>query len=77
MDVKPSSSIQHTPTDGCIYKDSKGRPVGLAGIVNRVTGAVEGPKRFPPQTPEDKSLMDMLFDRCFRHAEKYLQSKHR
>lgn len=75
MIVNKSSSTQHTAFDGRIYEDSKGRPVGLAGKVNTVKNTVEIPERFPPQTPEDKRHIDMLFNRCFSHAEKYLQSK--
>lgn len=75
MNVNKSSSTQHSAFDGRIYEDAKGRPVGLAGKVNRVNNTVDVPKRFPPQTPEDKRHMDMLFERCFSHAEKYLQSK--
>lgn len=70
-----ASSTQLTAADGRIYNDSKGRPVGLAGKVNRVTNTVNVPNKFPPQTPEDKRRMDMLFNKCFSHAEKYLQSK--
>lgn len=70
-----TSSTQHTAADGRIYKDSKGRSVGLAGKVNRVTNTVDVPERFPLQTPEDKRHMDTLFNRCPSQAEKYLQSK--
>ncbi|HAU5008731.1 hypothetical protein [Proteus mirabilis] len=75
MNVNQLLSTQHTATDGRIYNDSKGRPVGLAGIVNRVKNTVDVPKQFPLQTPEDKIIMDMLFNKCFSHTEKYLQSK--
>ncbi|WP_151260351.1 hypothetical protein [Pantoea ananatis] len=75
MNVNKSSSTQHTAADGRIYNDSKGRPVGLAGKVNRVTNTVDLPKQYPPQTPQDKRNMDMLFNKCFSHAEKHLQSK--
>ncbi|WP_279050576.1 hypothetical protein [Cedecea davisae] len=69
------SSLQHTVTDGRIYNDSKGRPVGVAGMVNKVTNAVDVPKKYPLQTSEDKRQLDALFNKCFSNAEKYLQSK--
>lgn len=75
MNVNKSSSTQHAAGNAYIYNDSKGRPVGLAGIVNRVTNSVDVPKEYPRYTPEDKSNIDMLFNKCFSNAEKYLQSK--
>ncbi|WP_395490581.1 hypothetical protein ACG1VR_07465 [Cedecea davisae] len=65
-------SSQHIVTDGRAYNDSKGRPVGVAGIVNRVTNAVDVPKVYPLQTPEDKRQIDMLFNKCFSNTGKYL-----
>lgn len=69
-----TSSAQDAVADDRIYNDSKGRPVGLAGKVNRVTNTVDIPERFPLQTPEDKRHLDTLFNRCFSYAEKYLKS---
>ena len=69
------SSLQHTVTDGRVYNDSKGRPVGIAGIVNKVTNTVDVPKKYPLQTSEDKRQLDALFNKCFSNAGKYLQSK--
>ena len=69
------SSLQHTATDGRVYNDSKGRPVGVAGIVNKVTNTVDVPRKYPLQTSEDKRQLDALFNKCFSNAGKYLQSK--
>lgn len=50
--------------DDRIYHDSKGRPVGLAAKVNRVTHSVEKPQIAPLMTPEDKIYFDACFERC-------------
>lgn len=49
--------------DHRIYNDSKGRPVGIAGKVNRITHEIEQPTRIPLMTPEDKIIsMPVLND---------------
>lgn len=73
ININKSNPIlqNHPVTDDRIYNDFEGRPVGLAGRVNRVSNTVESPPTFPSITPEDKRKMDMLFNRCFFNAEQW------
>lgn len=63
--------------DDRIYEDSKGRPVGIAAMLNRITNTLERPKMTPSMTPEDKRMLDTLFKRCISHAEAYLRAQRR
>ncbi len=62
----------HTYNDDRIYNDSKGRPVGLAEKVNRVTCSVEKPTRIPLMTPEDKIYFNACFEKCLDSARTFL-----
>jgi len=78
-----SSAYCHSPpwheyhifNDDRIYNDSKGRPVGLAGKVNRVTCSVEKPVRIPLMTPEDKIHFNACFDKCVDNTRQFLLAR--
>lgn len=61
--------------DDRIYEDSTGRPVGLAGRVNRITNSVEVPQRIPLFTPEDKMKMDLMFNKIINTIENAKKAK--
>jgi len=61
--------------DAFIYNDSKGRPVGIAGKVNRLTQSIENPAIIPVMTPEDKRHFDDCFERCVMTAHSFIQSR--
>lgn len=61
--------------EGYIYNDSKGRPVGIACRVNRITHTVERPSRVPLMTPEDKLHFNACFERCLATAQQFIQSQ--
>lgn len=65
------------PKDDRIYEDSKGRPVGVAARINRITNTLERPETAPSMTPEDKRMLDTLFKRCIGHAEACLRAQRR
>ncbi|ATW34365.1 MULTISPECIES: hypothetical protein [Candidatus Williamhamiltonella] len=80
MHLNPSTSNQPLlKKDDKVYNDSKGRPVGIATQINKVTNCVTDPKtdptKIPPMTPEDKRKMDELFNRCFAAGEALLTPK--
>lgn len=77
MDIPGIAVGEITPRDDRIYEDSKGRPVGIAAIINRITNTLEHPQGKPPMTPEDKRILDSLFKCCMDHAEAYLHSHRR
>jgi len=62
--------------DAYIYSDSKGRPVGIAAKVNRLTQSVENPAIIPVMTPEDKHHFDDCFARCVITALNFIQSRY-
>lgn len=65
----------HIYNDDRIYNDSKGRPVGIAGKVNKVTSSVEKPVRTPLMTPEDKIYFNACFEKCIENARQFLLAK--
>lgn len=77
MDIPGVATGGVSPRDDRIYEDSKGRPVGIAAMFNRITNTLERPKMTPSMTPEDKRMLDTLFKRCISHAEAYLRAQRR
>lgn len=77
MDIPGVAAGGVSPRDDRIYEDSKGRPVGIAAMLNRITNTLERPKMTPSMTPEDKRMLDTLFKRCIGHAEAYLRAQQR
>lgn len=77
MDIPGVAAGGVSPRDDRIYEDSKGRPVGIAAMFNRITNTLERPKITPSMTPEDKRILDTLFKRCIGHAEAYLRAQRR
>lgn len=75
MDRLGVAAGEIAPKDDRIYEDSKGRPVGIAAMLNRITNTLERPKVTPSMTPEDKCILDTLFKRCIGHAEAYLRAQ--
>ncbi|ATW34384.1 hypothetical protein [Candidatus Williamhamiltonella defendens] len=73
MNVNHSTSNQPLLRDDKVYNDSQERPVGIATQIDKVTNCVTDPKidstKIPTMTPEDKSKMDELFNRCFNAGE--------
>ncbi|MGL9720898.1 hypothetical protein [Symbiopectobacterium sp.] len=63
MDIPGVAAGGVSPRDDRIYEDSKGRPVGIAAMLNRITNTLERPKMTPSMTPEDKRMLDTLFKR--------------
>lgn len=59
-------------TDDRVYNDSKGRPVGLASRIDRVTGNCEkiDPRNAPTMTPEDKRKLNSLFDNTVSNSRR-------
>lgn len=74
MDIPGVAVGEILPKDDRIYEDSKGRPVGIATMIIRITNTRERPQMAPTMTPEDKRILDTLFQRCFDHVEAYLHS---
>lgn len=74
MDIPGVAASIVYPKDDRIYEDSKGRPVGLAAVLNSVTNTLERPELIPLMTPEDKRMLNTLFERCIDHAETCLRS---
>jgi len=63
---------RHIYNDDRIYNDSKGRPVGLAGKVNRATCSVEKSVNIPLMTPEDKGHFNACFEKCIDNVRQFL-----
>lgn len=77
MNIETTSRSSFHPdpvSDDRIYNDSKGRPVGLAGRVNRITCSVEIPATIPVMTPEDKSYFNQCFERCVKTAAQFINA---
>lgn len=74
MDIPGVAVGEILPKDDRIYEDSKGRPVGIATMIIRITNTRDRPQMAPTMTPEDKRILDTLFQRCFDHVEAYLHS---
>lgn len=75
MDIPGVAADGVAPRDNRIYENSKGRPVGIAAMFNRITNTLEHSEMTQSMTPEDKRMLDRLFTRCIGHAEAYLRAQ--
>lgn len=76
--MNTSLNISFNPArikEGYIYDDSRGRPVGLAGKVNRATCMVEAPTEIPLMTPEDRIRLNHYFERCVATVRQFIRSQ--
>ena len=74
MDIPGVAVGEILPKDDRIYEDSKGRPVGIATMTTRITNTNQHAQITPTMTPEDKRILDTLFQRCFDQVGAYLHS---